>query len=68
MLGEGTRDRIAHVALFSDPTLHLPEGESPGFGRALPARGRRNGVTLETRDRRMLDQQRTPESRWIGRS
>lgn len=30
MLGEGTRGRIAHVALFSDPTLHLPEGESPG--------------------------------------
>ena len=29
LLGEGTRDRIAHVALFSDPTLHLPEGESP---------------------------------------
>ena len=30
LLGEGTRDRIAHVALFSDPTLHLPEGETPG--------------------------------------
>lgn len=30
LLGKGTRDRIAHVALFSDPTLHLPEGESPG--------------------------------------
>ena len=29
LLGEGTRDPIAHVALFSDPTLHLPEGESP---------------------------------------
>ncbi len=29
LLGKGTRDRIAHVALFSDPTLHLPEGESP---------------------------------------
>ena len=30
LLGQRTRDRIAHVALFSDPTLHLPEGESPG--------------------------------------
>lgn len=30
LLDEETRDRIAHVALFSDPTLHLPEGESPG--------------------------------------
>lgn len=30
LLGKGTRDRIAHVALFSDPTLHLPEGEIPG--------------------------------------
>ena len=30
LLGKGTRDRIVHVALFSDPTLHLPEGESPG--------------------------------------
>ncbi|MDE0375336.1 MAG: cutinase family protein [bacterium] len=28
LLGRATRDRIAHVALFSDPTLHLPEGES----------------------------------------
>ena len=28
LLGKGTRDRVAHVALFSDPTLHLPEGES----------------------------------------
>lgn len=31
LFGEGTRDRIAHVALFSDPTLHLPEGESPDW-------------------------------------
>lgn len=30
LLDKGIRDRIAHVALFSDPTLHLPEGESPG--------------------------------------
>ena len=30
LLDKETRDRIAHVALFSDPTLHLPEGESPG--------------------------------------
>ena len=30
LLGKETRDRIAHVALFSDPTLHLPEGESTG--------------------------------------
>ena len=30
LLGRTTRDRIAHVALFSDPTLHLPEGESIG--------------------------------------
>ena len=29
LLGQQERDRIAHVALFSDPTLHLPEGESP---------------------------------------
>lgn len=28
LVGRATRDRIAHVALFSDPTLHLPEGES----------------------------------------
>ena len=31
LLGQGTRGRIAHVALFSDPTLHLPEGERPGW-------------------------------------
>jgi len=30
LLGTATRGRIAHVALFSDPTLHLPEGESTG--------------------------------------
>jgi len=29
LIGEQERDRIAHVALFSDPTLHLPEGERP---------------------------------------
>lgn len=31
LLAHDTRDRIAHVALFSDPTLHLPEGEDPAF-------------------------------------
>ena len=31
LLAGDTRDRIAHVALFSDPALHLPEGENPGF-------------------------------------
>jgi len=30
LIGKQERDRIAHVALFSDPTLHLPEGGSPG--------------------------------------
>ena len=30
LLDRENRDRIAHVALFSDPTLHLPEGESAG--------------------------------------
>ena len=30
LLGKGYRDRVAHVALFSDPTLHLPEGGSTG--------------------------------------
>ncbi|MDE0353788.1 MAG: cutinase family protein [bacterium] len=31
LLGKGERDRVAHVALFSDPTLHLPEGGSAGW-------------------------------------
>lgn len=31
LLVPDTRGRIAHVALFSDPTLHLPEGEDPAF-------------------------------------
>ncbi len=31
LLDQGIRDRIVHVALFSDPTLYLPEGESPAL-------------------------------------
>ena len=39
-LAAGTRQRIAHVALFADPKLYLPEGATPGSAercaRAVP--------------------------------